>query len=280
MIDIHMHIGRLYIGEKPLTPEYLLGFMDEHGIERACLQPIESPEETHYYVTTDYVLDVAAQHPDRFIPFCNVDPRHGPSDTTMDFRSILKEHAERGCKGLGEAMSGLWIDDPRLQKIYESCGEFNLPIVFHMDARRSRDDAGLPRMEAMIQTFPDTVFVGHAQHFWAEISGDAKEEQFSAYPTGSVTPGGAVPRLLKEYPNAYADISAGSGYNALTRDKEFGYRFLEEFQDKLMFGTDICRNNQEFPLFDYLKDARSTGKLSEEAYQKIATLNAVRVFNL
>ena len=198
----------------------------------------------------------------------------------MDFRSILKEHAERGCKGLGEAMSGLWIDDPRLQKIYEACGEFRLPIVFHMDAKRSRDDRGLPRMEAMMKRFPETVFVGHAQHFWAEISGDASEEQFSAYPVGPVTPGGAVPRLLRECPNAYADISAGSGYNALTRDPEFGYRFLEEFQDKLMFGTDICRNDQEFPIFCYLEDARREGGISQTAYEKITELNAVRVFDL
>jgi uncharacterized protein len=279
MIDMHMHIGKLYIGEAPLTPEYLLGFMDSHGIERACIQPIESPEETHYYVTTDYVIDVCSRF-DRLIPFCNLDPRHGPADTTFDSYAVLKDYADRGVKGFGECMSGLWIDDPRYEKIYDTCGELGLPIVFHMDTRRMRDDLGLHRMERMAHTYPDTIFVGHAQHFWAEISGDCTPDDFSAYPNRPITPGGATVRLLRDCPNIYADISAGSGFNAFTRDPEFGYAFLNEFQDKLMFGTDICRNDQEFPIFDYLADARSTGKLSETAYRKIATDNAMRVFNL
>ncbi len=280
MIDVHMHIGRLYIGEEPLTPEHLLRFMDEHGIERGCLHPIENPEETHYYVTTNYCIDVADRWPDRFTAFSNVDPRRGPSDPSMDFRSILKEHAERGCKGFGECMSGLWLDDPRLQEIYAACGEFKLPIIFHMDTTRSRDDLGLPRLEAMARKFPDTIFIGHAQHFWAEISGDAREEQFQAYPTGPVAPDGAVPRLFRELPNVYADISAGSGYYALTRDPAFGYGFLNEFADRLMFGTDICRNGQEFPIFAYLEDARATGKVSEEVYRKVAEETGKRVFGL
>lgn len=114
MIDIHMHVGRLYYYEpKGLTPSHLLRFMDSHGIEKAALLPIESPEETHYYVTTDYVLRVAKRHPDRFIPFCNVDPRRGSADTSTDFRRILSEYADRGCRGLGELMAGVWIDDAR-----------------------------------------------------------------------------------------------------------------------------------------------------------------------
>lgn len=71
MIDIHMHVGRLCQSEKKaLTPSYLLKLMDAHGIEKAALLPIESPEETDYYVTTEEVLRVCRRHPDRFIPFC------------------------------------------------------------------------------------------------------------------------------------------------------------------------------------------------------------------
>ena len=39
--------------------------------------------------------------------------------------------------------------------------------------------------------------------------------------------GGVVPRLLREYDNLYADLSAHSGYNALKRDPAFARKFLD-----------------------------------------------------
>ena len=36
----------------------------------------------------------------------------------------------------------------------------------------------------------------------------------------------------------YADLSANSGLNAIARDPEFGIPFLNNFADKLLFGTD------------------------------------------
>lgn len=274
MIDVHMHVGRLYHFErKALTPAYLLKLMDAHGIEKAALLPIESPEETDYYVTTEEVLRICKRHTDRFIPFCNVDPRRRNADLTTDFHSILEEYRDRGCRGFGEAMSGLWVDDPRLRKIYESCGRLGLPIIFHMDALRNMDERGLPRFESMIRRFPDTIFVGHGQHFWAEISAHVSEEDFGRYPEGKVIRPGAVERLLSTYQNAYADLSAGSAWNAITRDPEHGRWFLNEYQDKLLFGTDLCRYNQELPMIEYL----GSGILSAVAYDKITHANADRI---
>jgi predicted TIM-barrel fold metal-dependent hydrolase len=262
MIDIHMHVGRLYQFEKrALTPAYLLKLMDTHGIEKAALLPIESPEETDFYVTTEEVLRICRRHPDRFIPFCNVDPRRRNADLSTDFYAILKEYRDRGCRGFGEAMSGLWVDDPRLQLIYEACGALGLPIIFHMDHLRNMDEKGLPRFESMIRRFPQTIFIGHGQHFWAEISADVREPDFGIYPKGKVIR------------NAYADLSAGSAWNALTRDPGFGSQFLTEFQDKLLFGTDICRYDQDLPMIGHLK----SGVLSTEAYDKIVRGNALRI---
>jgi len=280
IIDAHMHIGKLYVGERPLRPSMLLRFMDAHGIDRAALLPIESPEETHYYVTTDYVLRICRRYPDRFIPFCCVDPRHGSGNSVEIARRKLAEYACRGCRGYGEAMTGLFIDDPRLMGIYEACGELGLVVTYHIDGLRNIDERGFPRFDRVLRTFPRTIFVGHAQHFWAEVSGDVTEDQFSSYPKGPVAPGGATIRLFETYPNLCADLSAGSGYNALTRDPAFGYAFLERFQDRLMFGTDLCRNNQEIAIIPYLRDAVATGRISREAYEKIMWRNAVRLLRL
>lgn len=83
-------------------------------------------------MTTNEVLKACKRHPDRLIPFCNVDPRRGDGFST-NFYKIIKEYKEKGCRGFGEELSGLWIDDTRLQKIYEACGKLGMPIIIHMD---------------------------------------------------------------------------------------------------------------------------------------------------
>ena len=35
MIDFHAHLGKVMHGYDPLTVEDLLGFMDEHGMEKS-----------------------------------------------------------------------------------------------------------------------------------------------------------------------------------------------------------------------------------------------------
>jgi hypothetical protein len=89
-----------------------------------------------------------------------------------------------------------------------------------------------------------------------------------------------VPKLFRRCPNLWADLSAGSGYNALTRDPEYAVKFLVEFQDRLMFGTDICTPTQDLPLAGFLIQLRAAGKLPDPAFQKIARENAIRLYKL
>ena len=58
------------------------------------------------------------------------------------------------------------------------------------------------------------------------------------YPKGAVTPSGISDRLLRDYPNMFGDLSAGSGQNALVRDEAHAVKFIELHQDKLIFGSD------------------------------------------
>ena len=95
-----------------------------------------------------------------------------------------------------------------------------------------------------------------------------------------VTPGRVVV-LMEYYPYLYGDMSAGSGYNAITRDPEFGYWFLEKFQDRLFYATDICdpANDQAefFGFSAWLDTALATGRLGRVAYEKICWKNAEKV---
>ena len=91
---------------------------------------------------------------------------------------------------------------------------------------------------------------------------------------------GVVPRLFRQYPNLYGDLSAGSGANALMRDPDYAVRFLHEFQDRLMFGTDICSVDQPLPLAGFLLGLREQGKISDLLFRKVARENAVRLLDL
>ena len=62
----------------------------------------------------------------------------------------------------------------------------------------------------MLKAFRKMTFIGHAHAFWANVSADYAKE--TAYPRGR-TSGGVTYRLLGDYPNLYADMSANSATN-------------------------------------------------------------------
>ncbi len=285
MIDFHTHIGRVNVALEPLTAQRLVSIMDCHDIEKAVVLPIENPEELHYYSTTDYVIQECKKYPDRLIPFCCIDPRRGVPEQfstnvpqlVLNPRRMLEEYIRRGCKGFGECLQGLPIDDPRSSRLYEVCGELQLPVVLHiMHAFINYDHVGLPGLERVLKQHRETTFVAHANGWWSEISGDVDPTVAYAYPTGKITSKGRAVELLEKYDNLYADISADSGYNALTRDPEFGVRFLEQHADKLLFGTDILYPEQELPIIHYIKSVQ----LSPKAYKAITEDNAKKLLHI
>lgn len=277
IVDIHTHVGRLLHDVPANQPQDLVATLDAHGIAHAAVMAVESPEELDYYVTTEQVLEACAEYPDRLIPFCCLDPRRRYPDR-FDPYPILADYAERGCRGFGELLAGVPIDDHGLQAIYAACGEIGLPVLFHSDELICRDEPGLPRLERMLRRFPNTIFIGHAVRFWAEISADVRPEHYriSVYPDGPVRRGGATDRLLGEYENLYGDLSAGSGLRALARDPEFAYGFLERHRDKLLLGTDVLRPGQEAPVVEFLRDS----PIDSETRARIAGGNAQRLLRL
>src|SRR5262249_2899796 len=167
-------------------------------------------------------------------------------------RLMLKEYVEQGAKGFGEHKAGLAIDDPRMKALYEVCEDLRLPVLFHMDEQRGIDKPGLPGLESVLKTFPTVAFIGHGPGFWASVSADVTMRDMAGYPRGKVKPGGALDRLFDGYPNLWGDLSAGSGAGALSRDREFGRRFVIRRSDRLLFGSDYLKPGQEVPQFELL----------------------------
>jgi len=177
-------------------------------------------------------------------------------------------------RGFGELVDGLAMDDEKRQLIYATCADLGLPLIFYGSGYSSLDEVGLPRLEAMLRKYPDLIFIGHGPRWWNAISAD--DDASCGYPKTSVVPGGVADRLLQEYDNMYADLSAGSGYNAITRDPEFTQGFLERNWRKLMFGTDYLHVGQELGQIAWMRET----PMSDEQRQAIAEANARRVFKL
>src|SRR5262249_15309191 len=113
--------------------------------------------------------------------------------------------------------------------------EHRVPILLHF--QHQTYNLGFDRFDKMLEKFPQTIFIGHAQTWWANIDKN-HADQSVLYPKGPVTPGGWTDRYLRDYPNMFADMSAGSGLNALTRDEDHARGFLDRHQDKLLYGSD------------------------------------------
>ncbi len=234
MIDVHQHTN--WQGHKT---KGLIAYMDSLGVDKAWLlswEAIDGGLDPNYrHLTINSVYKAYTEFPDRFIPFAGVDPRRERAE------EILQEWADKGFKGYGEHKLRLCIDNPDAVRMYTLCGELGFPVLVHIGAvlpgLKIWYNADVDGLERVLKKCPRTIFVGHGPGFWREISSDAGKN-LRNYPKGPVTPGGKVPRLLAEYKNLYADISAGSGLGALTRDPEFTQKFIAEHWPKLLYGTD------------------------------------------
>ncbi len=290
-IDIHVHTTRVpgfprLNGESYARPEELIAGYDEVGIEAGCLLPEANPECCTILQCNEDTLEVCEKFKGRFIPFCNVDPRMITNDWRAPLDKMMDYYKERGCKGIGEVCANMRILDPKVQNLFRCAEKCNMPLTFHLSPYLGYsyglvDDNGLPQLEESLKRFPKLRFFGHSQTFWAEMSKINTISERFGYPKGPVS-GGRLPELFRKYPNLYGDLSAGSGCNALTRDRENAINFINEFQDRLFFGTDICQPSMPTlrPLAVFLKDLLAKGDITQKVFNKIARENAIRELGL
>ncbi|TEU19232.1 MAG: hypothetical protein E3J25_00115 [Anaerolineales bacterium] len=211
--------------------------------------------------------------PDRFVLGYAPDPRR--ADAIDRLGAAIEIY---GVRLYGELKLRMMYDNPDALRMFRFCGEKGLPVTVHIDyefdtgSKYPRPSwwygGGIEAFERAVRACPGTTFIGHGPGFWAHISNDDLYDQVP-YPTGKVVPGGKLPQMFRQYPNLYADLSAGSGLNALTRDSPFAREFLLEFQDRLLYGRDCFDNRmQEF--------LNSLG-LPQETLTKIYAGNALRL---
>ncbi len=279
MIDIHVHLGKIYSvsrafkGTIEVTIDDLISYMDENEIDIVCL--LSLPGKVDPYVDAylaEEVLKASKKYPDRIIPFCAVDPRN------PRFKERIRALVKKGCRGFGEYKVKLKVNDERSLRVYEICSELKIPVLLHIDNTYNPD---IYKLEYVLEHFKDTIFILHGPGWWKYISAnvDPRED----YPRGKIIPGGKVEEILSEYRNAYADISAHSGYNALNRDRAYARKFVEEFYDRILYGTDfpcLAPDGTQYgpnrKHIDLLRELR----LSKEVLEYVTSENALKLLTL
>ncbi len=236
LLDMHTHIGN-----HGRSAENVLAHIDAYGGGRSVVLPIASGDCTamgagNDSMRTELALEAHDQYGERVIPFCHVNPM------APDALDQMRAYYDTGeVHGVGEHKVKLPCDHPFSIRMYRLCGELGWPVLIHFDYS-DYHNYNFGVFESVIQACPDTVFIGHAMAWWANLSADVIDDpsdpEFRDYPSGPVVSGGLTDRWLSEYPNLYADLSARSGYFGLSRDPEFGKDFAKRHRDKLVWGTD------------------------------------------
>ncbi|MEA4832618.1 hypothetical protein SDC9_93450 [bioreactor metagenome] len=294
-IDIHVHTmdyGGIEVprfdGSRYATPAEIIEIYDKIGVEKGVILPEIFPECGWIMQSNEEALRIAEKYKGHFEWFCDIDPRALYNSPDSDLGYLIKYYKSLGAKGIGEVVINEYADGPLMDNLFYHASKNKMSVTFHLATHRGGcyglvEDHGLKRLEHMLKKYPDLVLLGHSQPFWAEIGADCTDENRDYYPTGKVEEGNLV-RLMREYPGLCGDLSAGSGFNAVSRDPEFGYRFIEEFKHKLYYGTDICDprniNDPMLKLSHWLDEAYLNDKISEEAYLCVSRKNAEKLLGL
>ena len=191
----------------------------------------------------------------------------------------LQNPSKLGAPIIGESKFGVQCDSAEMQKIYKLAQSYNVPVLMHWQYTMYNYD--FERFYKMLEKYPKVNFIGHAQTWWANIDKEHKDQNI-LYPKGKVTAGGLTDRLLADYPNIYADMSAGSGLNALTRDEDHARGFLERHQDKLLYGSDCLDTEGHGPKCQGAQTIAAIRKLSpsKTIERKLLYENAKKLFRL
>lgn len=251
--DVHNHVNDARgIGER-IPPEQLIRSMDNANVAKIVILTGAWGE------TLQSVLDkMVKPYPDRFIVFTQIDwSRLRDANFSREMVAQLDDAVRRGARGLKvlkdlglevRDVGGklLRIDDPRLDPIWEECGRVGIPVAIHtsdpeafftpLDQNNERYeelktnptwsfyDHGFPRKQELldernrvIERHPHTTFIALHVANWPENLD-------------------AVSAWLDRYPNMMVEFGAREA--ELGREPRRAAKFFQDYQDRIMFGTD------------------------------------------
>jgi uncharacterized protein len=249
IIDIHSHP----YAKTPQEIDQWVKNMDDVGVEKTVILTMTTGREF------DDIYRKYSKYPDRFEMWCGLDlsgyakPGFGPA--------ALKELArcrEAGARGVGEIHDkgsglvsgkskapGMHPDDPRMDAVWEKCGELGMPISLHvadpiwMYQKMDKSNDGLMNaylwrldnqpnivnLPGMIDIFERTLARHRSTTFiachFANLDYDLTR----------------LGVMFDRNPNLFADISAR--YAETAPIPRFASQFYAKYADRLLYGTDM-----------------------------------------
>ena len=267
VIDAHNHLwGNWQVN-------HIIEVMDEVGVLAYCdltanihVSWVQGGYSIGQGRIEDFFANCAAGHPGRFFCFTTATfarPTDKPlfkeaSRFVNETIETLSQHVTLGARGLkilkelglhykdadGEL---IFIDDERLSPIWEHAGKLGVPVLMHQsdlvaffeavtpenvhfellkkypswsfaDPKFPRKDELIKHRDNLIRRHPNTTFIlPHVANYAEKLD--------------------YVSQLLDENPNVYIDFSARM--DELGRESETSREFFIEYQDRILFGTDM-----------------------------------------
>jgi len=280
-IDVHNHqwemptqdLGKLVTEMDKLNMAVMVN-LSGRGFTR-----VQNPDGSYSYSVRDgdflkgAVENVNAHYPNRFIVFTNVNFEGiGKPGWTEQAVKQLETDVKNGANGL-KIYKGLGMftkdadgkrvptDDPRLDPIWQKCGELGIPVLIHTGdpapfwqpndstnerwlelkqrPGRKRDPAKEPSWEQIMneqfnvfRKHPKTIFISaHLAWLGNNLA--------------------RLGELLDEMPNMYTEI--GAVIAELGRQPRFAHDWFIKYQDRVLFGKDVWEPSEYYVYFRCLE---------------------------
>jgi hypothetical protein len=162
LIDTHVHARD--VNQDGL--EALNAWMTRNNIDVAISHPLrQSKFKTAQ--EREQMLANYAKYKGRIYRFCLVEPTD--VESVEEAVRILEKEKASGAIGMGEHYGhDLMFDDPKNMMLYAACEKVGFPVMFHIDRTKNMDERGLPRVERVLQKFPECKLLAHAA-WWSHL---------------------------------------------------------------------------------------------------------------
>ena len=249
IIDMHSHP----YAKTPQEIDAWIKNMDEVGVEKTMILTMTTGPEF------DEIFRKYSKYPDRFEVWCGFDfagydkPGFGPAAVKE-----LERCRHAGARGVGEIHDkgkglrsgksnapGMHPDDPRMDSIWQKCGELGMPISLHvadpiwmyqkMDAT---NDGLMNAYEWRLDNQPNIVGLSGMVDILERTVARHRNTTFVACHFANLDYDlGRLGEVLDRNPNLYADISAR--YAETAPIPSFASQFYAKHADRLVYGTDM-----------------------------------------
>ena len=127
IIDFHTHVDEAEAFGWIDPPDKIVGLLDDAGIAKAVIMTYTDLPGTNPGAL-DYIVDAAAQFPDRLIPFARLNPLY--TDAVPDLLARAVDLGVRGVKLHPTTTLAHPTGEPTLA-VLRAAGKAGLPVLFH-----------------------------------------------------------------------------------------------------------------------------------------------------